>query len=174
MNPVLIELEQEMAACYPKLWSKTSPDRLSLTKRAQVLGKLFKDAWKNFMYVKRAKQRAAIEEIKEELKKEEKKADYKKKIAEQQYRYWNNIVMTASGTFADASLEYCQQDHPEATEEEISEIHCGGAWNMSKDQEDDCMREALYAHFADEADKMQRPELWYDKAIKFWRRNWLR
>ena len=170
MNPVLIELEQEMAACYPKLWSKTSPDRLSLTKRAQVLGKLFKDAWIIHIYKKNV---ARIEtEIKKQLaaEKEEKKADYKKKIAEQHYRYWNNIVMTASGTFADCSLEYCQQDHPEATEEEISEIHCGGAWNMSKSQEEECMREALYAHWAAEAD-IHDTIKWYDTAVKFWKKN---
>lgn len=167
MNPIVERIEEELRLCYPQIWKTSSP-----TKKAIVISKHFKREWaEHWHWLQNQKAEAKRIVVAEQMKKEIAAAK-KKLAAKTRFKYWDHIVMTASGTFADASLEYCQEAHPDKTYEEIQEIHCGGAWQLTDSQEEDCMREALYSHWCHIASKHEDSIKFYNKAIKHWKKYW--
>ena len=167
-NALIEALHLEMASCYPAKWAEMTP-----TERAKSIAKQFKAEFEEMIYRRKFEEleakKAAELKAKQDEERERIAADKKKEALQVYHGYWNKIVSKAHGTFGDYLYELaCSKFGTEDGPEKL----CSGAFVPSEEEEEDAMREALYIHWSKEADRQRYPHAWYDKAIKYWKKNW--
>ena len=162
MNDIVNSLIEEMELCYPRTWARSSASR-----RAQVIGKLFL-AEIHRMHLQ--KEKRLVEARAREKEAKAKKAEKAAKSAERSRRYhqrMQDILMKAHAYYGDMCYEYSIQ----LWGEEGPEAMTSGAKSLSPDQEEECMREALYAAHAEKANSLDQPWKFYDRVIAYWKKH---
>jgi hypothetical protein len=151
MNRIVKMIIDEMESCYPTKWNE-----MTTTQRAQSLSKQFHRALETEILEQSRidAAEAAVARVKVQKAARRSKAYHDK---------WSDIVLKAYSYYGDMMYEYATQ----LWGEEGPEKMCGGAETLTDDQEEECMREALYAAHA--VRHIDNPKF-YDRAIAYWKK----
>jgi hypothetical protein len=162
MNRIVDSIIEEMELCYPSTWPK-----MSAAKRAQSIGKQFSGKINHMILsqktIDEARAKAEIERAAIIEKRRARAAAAAKTRSQNYHKKWHGIITKAEMYYGDMMGEYAVSLWGEDGIEKM----ISGAEQLTADQEEECMSEALYATYC--VHRIDDPKF-YDRAIAYWKK----